>query len=169
MMNQTQQKKSSMAGDRTQVIVFKLGNTEFAVPITQAVRIVRLSPITRVPRAPGFLEGVINVKGDIIPVVDLKKRLALSQTPYGSKARVIIVETDEQRVGMLVDLVHEILPLPADAVEPPPAMVADINGVYLTGVVQLADRLLVILDLTNVLTMEEVSAWQEVSADSPTV
>ena len=72
MMNQTQQKKNLMAGDRTQVIVFKLGNTEFAVPITQAVRIVRLSPITRVPRAPDFLEGVINVEGDIIPVVDLK-------------------------------------------------------------------------------------------------
>ena len=144
----------------------RLGDTEFAVPITQAIRIVRLSPITRVPRAPSFLEGVINVEGDIIPVVDLKRRFALCQAPYGPKARIIIVETGQQRVGILVDLVREILPLPADAVEPPPAMVADINGVYLTGVAQLADRLLVILVLTTVLTLEETNALKQVSLDA---
>ena len=154
-----------MARDQTQMIVFKLGDTEFAMPITQAIRIVRLSPITRVPRAPGFLEGVINVEGDVIPVVDLKKRFVLSQTPYGPKSRVIIVETGEQRVGILVDLVREILPLPADAVEPPPEMVADINGIYLTGVAQLADRLLIILDLTNVLTLKEINTLEQVSPE----
>jgi len=147
------------------MIVFKLGDTEFAMPITQAIRIVRLSPITRVPRAPGFLEGVINVEGDVIPVVDLKKRFVLSQTPYGPKSRVIIVETGEQRVGILVDLVREILSLPADAVEPPPEMVADINGIYLTGVAQLADRLLIILDLTNVLTLKEINTLEQVSLE----
>lgn len=168
-MNQMQQMKNPTAGAQTQVIVFKLGDTEFAVPITQAVRIVRLSPITRVPRAPDFLEGVINVEGDVIPVVDLKKRFSLPRTPYDPKSRIIVVETEGQRVGMLVDLVREILSLSAEALEPPPAMIADINGVYLTGVARLAERLLIILDLTNVLTIEEVSALQQVSADEPNV
>lgn len=150
---------------QTQIIVFSLGETEFAVPITQAIRIVRLSPITRVPKAPTFLEGVINVEGDIIPVVDLKKRFALSATPFGPKARILIVETGDQHVGMLVDLVHEILSLPADAVEPPPAMISDINSVYVTGVAHLDDRVLILLDLANVLTLEEINALENVQPD----
>ncbi len=148
-----------MTGDQArqiQVIVFKLGDVEFAVPIVQAVRIVRLSPITRVPRAPSFLEGVINVEGDIIPVVDLKKRFSLAHAPFGPKARVLVVEAGEQPVGMLVDRVREILLLPPEAIESPPAMIADINGVFLTGVARLKDRLLIILDLVNVLSLEEI-------------
>lgn len=165
LSNSTPSGAHRMPSDQVQMLVFGLGDAEFGVPITQAVRIVRLSPITRVPRSPGFLEGVISVEGDIIPVVDLKKRFMLSQTPYGPKARLIIVETGDQLVGLLVDHVQEILPLPTDAVEPPPAMVADINGVYLSGIVQRADRLLVILDLGNVLTLEEVDALEAVSAE----
>jgi len=148
-----------------QVIVFLLGDTEFAVPITQAVRIVRLSPVTRVPRAPHFLAGVINVEGDIIPVIDLKKRFSLPASSYGPKARIIVVETDDQRLGMMVDRVREVYSVPKDAVEPAPAMVADINGVYLRGVVRRENRLLILLDLKNVLTLQEVSALYDLSSD----
>jgi purine-binding chemotaxis protein CheW len=149
---------SFLSNDREQTIVFALGETEFGVPITQAVRIVRVIPMTRVPRAPAYLEGVINVEGTVVPVVDLKQRLALPQTPRDDKARIVIVETKGQRVGMIVDWVTEILPLPTRTIEPAPSMIADINGVYLTGVARLDHRLLILLDLTRVLTIEEVDA-----------
>ena len=167
--NRLNQTKKTLASEQIQMIVFKLEETEFAVPITQAIRIVRLSSITRVPRAPDFLEGVINVEGEVTPVVDLKKRFSLSRTPYGSKARIIIIETEAQQVGLMVDLVCEILTLPAEAIEPPPNMIADINGVYLTGVAQLDNRLLVILDLANVLTLKEIDSLEEFAPDNATL
>jgi len=155
-----------MTNEQIQMIVFKLGDAEFAVPITQAVRIVRLSSaVTRVPRAPDFLEGVINVEGNIVPLVDLNKRFALPVLPYGPKARIIIVETEGQQVGMLVNRVCEIASLPAASVEPPPAMLADINGVYLSGIIRLDDQLLILLNLSTVLTLEEIEELENVGPE----
>lgn len=149
---------------RNQYVVFRLGETQFGVEIRQVLRIVRLAPITRVPRAPHFLEGAINYHGQIAPVVDLKKRLALSdEEEYGDKARILIVELGEQTIGMLVDAVVGISRLPDESIKPPPEMVAQVNGVYLTGVAHHEERLIVLLDLSRVLTVEEVtemSAWQ---------
>ncbi|MBS1251716.1 MAG: Chemotaxis protein CheW [Anaerolineales bacterium] len=150
-----------------QFIIFRLDETEFAVPIEQVARIVRLAKCTRVPRAPAFLEGVINLHGDVVPIVDLKKRFQLVETPYDDEARIIVAEVTDQRVGLIVDAVTEILWLPTSAIEPPPAMVADISGVYLTGVATQDDRLFVILDLSRVLTTEEVAELEtELSVNS---
>ena len=151
-----------------QYVVFRLGETQFGVEINQVLRIVRLTPITRVPRAPHFLEGLINYHGQVVPVVDLKKRLALdSGEQYGDAARFLIVELEEQSIGMLVDAVVKILRLPDESIEPPPEMVAQVNGVYLTGVAHYEheneERLVVLLDLSRVLTVEEVAemeAWR---------
>jgi purine-binding chemotaxis protein CheW len=145
-----------------QYVVFRLGETQFGVAIGQVLRIVRLTPITRVPRAPHFLEGVINYHGQAVPVVDLKKRLALpSGEEYGDAARVLIVELETQSIGMLVDAVAGISRLPDEAIEPPPEMVAQVNGVYLAGVAHHEykgeERLIVLLDLNRVLTVEEVT------------
>lgn len=140
-----------------QFVIFYLGGTEFAVPIEQVIRIVPLVKSVRVPRAPAFLEGVINLHGDIVPIVDLKKRFQLAETPYGDEARIIVVRLDGQSVGITVDGVAEILWLPVDAIDPPPAMIADISGVYLTGVATQDERLFVILDLDRVLTTEETA------------
>ena len=147
-----------------QYVVFRLGETQFGVAIGQVLRIVRLTPITRVPRAPHFLEGVINYRGQVVPVVDLRKRLALpGEEEYGDAARILIVELEDQPIGMLVDAVVRILRLPDDSITPPPEMVAQVNGVYLTGVAYHDERLVVLLDLSRVLTVEEVaemSDWQ---------
>ena len=159
-----------MTGD--QYVVFRLGKTHFGVAIGQVVRIVRLAPITRVPRAPHFLEGVINYHSQVVPVVDLKKRMALSdEEEYGDKARILIVELETsaelgqatQSIGMLVDAVVGIPRLPDESIEPPPEMVAQVNGVYLTGVAHHEERLTMLLDLSRVLTVEEeaeVNAWR---------
>jgi len=162
-MNDTGIERTGRAtGD--QYVVFRLGETQFGVAIKQVLRIVRLTPITRVPRAPHFLEGVINYRGQAVPVVDLKKRLALSGgEEYGDAARVLIVELETQSIGMLVDAVAGISRLPDEAIEPPPEMVAQVNGVYLTGVARHEQRLVVLLDLGRVLAVEEVAeveAWR---------
>jgi purine-binding chemotaxis protein CheW len=154
--------KETKVASTSQYIVFRLGETRFGVEIRQVLRIVRLTPITRVPRAPHFLEGIVNYHGQAVPVVDLKKRLALSdESAYDDAARILIVELEEQTIGMLVDTVVGIARLPDEAIEPPPEMVAQVNGVYLTGVARHDDHLLVLLDLSRVLTVEEVA---EVSA-----
>jgi len=151
-----------------QYVIFRLGETQFGVAIGQVLRIVRLTSITRVPRAPHFLEGVINYRSQVVPVVDLKKRLALpGGEEYGDAARFLIVELETQSIGMLVDAVIRIARLPSDSIEPPPEMVAQVNGVYLTGVAHYEydneERLVVLLDLGRVLTVEEVAemnAWR---------
>jgi len=146
-----------------QYVVFCLGDTHFGVPILQVLRIIRLAPITRVPRAPRFLEGVINYHGQLAPVVDLHKRLALPEVEYGDAARILIVELGTQIIGMLVDSIIGITRLPENDIHPPPEMVAQVNGVYLTGVAHQDERLMVILDLSRVLAAEEVKemdAWR---------
>ena len=142
--------------ERVQYVIFRLDESEFGVEIAQVVRIIRLMKITRVPRAPRFLEGVVNVHGEMVPVVDLKKRFELPWREYGYKARILVVEVEGQTVGMMVDLVTEITWIPTSTIEPPPEMVAEISGVYLTGLGRLDDRLIIILDLSRVLTTEEV-------------
>ena len=145
-----------------QYVVFRLGETQFGVAIGQVLRIVRLTPITRVPRAPHFLEGVINYHSQVVPVVDLKKRMALSDgEEYGEAARILIVELGDQSIGMLVDAVVRILRLPDESIEPPPEMVAQVNGIYLTGVAHHEERLTMLLDLSRVLTVEEVAEMDE--------
>lgn len=138
-----------------QFVIFRLDEANFAVPAEQVVRIVPRMKCTRVPRAPVFLEGVINLHGEIIPIVDLKKRLQLAATPYSEEARIIVVNIEGQKAGMTVDAVTEILWLPLSAIAPPPAMVADIHGVYLTGVARQDGQRFVILDLSRVLTTTE--------------
>jgi len=148
--------------DQVQFVIFQLGESEFGVAINQVLRITRLMDITRVPRAPHFLEGVVNVHGEIVPVLDLKRRFDLPMGEYDDRARILIVEVEDQRVGMIVDSVTEIVRIPTAAIEPPPAMVAQISGVYLTGLGRLDDRLIIILDLSRVLTPEEVKELEQV-------
>ncbi len=148
---------------KRQFVVFRQGQTEFAVPIKQVWRIVPLGTITRVPRVPSFIEGIINLHGNIVPVIDLKKRLKLNETPYDEDARIVVVNVQGQQVGMMVDAVTEILWLPEDDIDPPPAMIADINGIFLTGVAVYDHRLFVILDLSRILNMEEIEELESLA------
>jgi purine-binding chemotaxis protein CheW len=138
-------------------VVFCLGETRLAVPVLQVVRIIRLTPITRVPNAPHFLEGVVTYRGQAVPVIDLHKRLALPVVEYAYSARILVVEVGSQITGMLVDMVVDILHLPKDVIQLPPEMVADIDGVYLTGVAQHDGQVVIILDPSRVLTVEEIA------------
>lgn len=167
-MNDTGTKQTKRAKN-TQYIIFQLGETRFGVKINQVLRIIRLSPVTRVPNAPSFLEGVINYHSQVIPVVDLKKRLALpAEDKHNDASRILIVDLETQSFGMLVDSVAEIIRLPDTAIEQPPEMVAQVNGVYLKGIAHHQSHLIVLLNLERVLTVKEVEETHNWQAEQTT-
>jgi len=142
---------------RLQLIVFTLNSIEFAVPIEQVWRVEPLAELraTRVPRAPDFLEGVVNVRGHVIPILDLKKRFALAQVERPPKSRLLVVEMGASRVGLIVDTVSNIIWFPTNRIVPPPPMVAQISGVFVQGIAQDENTLLIILDLQSILDPTE--------------
>lgn len=138
-----------------QLVTFNLGKEEFAVPILQIQEINRLVDITKVPRSPDFVEGVINLRGKVIPIIDLRKRFGLPQAELGKYARIVVVNMDGRMVGLIVDSVSEVLRLSEDAIEPAPPVVAGIDSEYIRGLGKLDGRLLIMLDLSKILTKEE--------------
>lgn len=149
------------------LVVFRLGEEEFGAPINQVHEILRLVEITRVPRAPRFIEGVVNLRGRIIPVLDLRRRfdLPVDASPK-NKQRIMEVEVEGQVLGMIVDEVNEVVRVPIDGIEPAPAMVADIAGEYLSGVGKLPGRILIMLNFDKILSEQETQQVTQVSMES---
>jgi purine-binding chemotaxis protein CheW len=130
-----------------QLVTFVVGTEEFAVPILSVQEINRMMQITRVPQSPPFVEGVINLRGKIIPVVDLRKRFGMQIDADNADNRIIVVEVGGRVIGFTVDRVNEVLRIQSSIVEPPPSMVCGIDSEYVQGVGKLEDRLLILLDL----------------------
>lgn len=146
-----------------QLVTFNLGKEEFAVPILQIQEINRLVDITRVPKSPEFVEGVINLRGKVIPIIDLRKRFGLPQAELGKYARIVVVNMEGRMVGLIVDSVSEVLRLSEAAIEPAPPVVAGIDSEYIRGLGKLDGRLLILLDLSKILTKEERKELVEVA------
>ena len=144
-----------------QLVSFKLGNEEFGVDILQVQEIIRMQNITRVPNAPHFVEGVINLRGRVIPIIDLRKRFDLGDHERDKNTRIMVVKIDNIVVGLIVDEVSEVLRIPADTVEPPPPIVAGIESDFIKGVGKLEGRLLILLDLNKILSKEEQYSLQQ--------
>ena len=138
-----------------QLVSFLLGGEEYAVDIHLVQEIIRLQEITRVPEAPDFVEGVINLRGRVIPVLDLRKRFRLPQTAERTKMRIVVVSSGGRTIGLVVDGVREVLTLPLASVEPPPPVVSGIGRDYLKGIGKRKGRLLILLDLERILTAAE--------------
>jgi purine-binding chemotaxis protein CheW len=138
-----------------QLVTFKLGTEEFGVDILKVQEINKMMNITRIPNAPIFIEGVINLRGKIIPIVDLRKRLGFRDQPYDKSTRIIVVELDGLVLGFIVDSVSEVLRIPENTIEPPPSMVAGIESEYIEGVGKLDDRLLILLELKKIFSSPE--------------
>ncbi|MDD3846008.1 MAG: chemotaxis protein CheW [Syntrophorhabdaceae bacterium] len=138
-----------------QLVTFKLGTEEFGVDILKVQEINKMMNITKIPNAPVFIEGVINLRGKIIPIVDLRKRLGFREKPYDKSTRIIVVELEGLVLGFIVDSVSEVLRIPGNTIEPPPSMVAGIESEYIEGVGKLDDRLLILLELKKVFSSPE--------------
>lgn len=154
---------SGASSSELQLVTFNLGKEEFAVPILQIQEINRLVEITRVPKSPDFVEGVINLRGKVIPIIDLRKRFSLPQAELGKYSRVVVINMDGRMVGLIVDSVSEVLRLSEEAVEPAPPIVAGIDSEYIKGLGKIEGRLLILLDLNKILSKEEKGELVEVA------
>lgn len=142
------------ANQELQLVIFLLAKEEYGLPITKVQEINRLVPITKLPQTPSFMEGIINLRGRVIPVIDLRKRFNLPVTEKNEDTRIIIVEVNGQTLGITVDAVSEVVRLPAASVEPPPpAFILDSQ--YIHGIGKMENRLLILLDIDRVLTTQE--------------
>ena len=151
-MDETQKKQDA---ELIQLVTFSIGEEEFGVDILKVQEIIRIMEITKVPKAPQFVEGVINLRGNVIPVIDLRKRFGLETRDHDSQTRIIVIEINKMIVGFVVDSVSEVLRIPQNTVEPPPPVVSGLESEYISGVGKLEDRLLIMLDLDRLLSSEE--------------
>lgn len=142
----------------SQVVVFQLDKELYGADIAVVREVTPLQRVTKVPRTPKFIEGVINLRGRVIPVIDLRKRLGLPAGPITKSTRIAVGEIDGDQVGMLVDAVHEVVRVPAEAVEPPSPMFAKIDSENILGIAKVDDRLITLLDLARILVREERKA-----------
>ncbi len=151
-------KKDLDAKEVLQLVTFRLGKEEFSMDILKVQEIIRHMDLARVPRTPDFVDGVINLRGRVIPVLDLRKRFGLPEGERTNETRIIVVDVDNRTVGLKVDAVSEVLRLPADTVEPPPSLVTGIESDYIRGVGKLDGRLIILLDVAKILTRTEKDA-----------
>lgn len=151
--------------DDLQIVTFRVGDEDFSVPILKVQEIIRMSEITKVPRSPDFVEGVINLRGKVIPVIDLRKRFGLEVTEKTNETRTIVVDCEGKVVGLIVDSVSEVLRLSQSTVEPPPDIVGGVDSEYISGVGKLNDRLVILLDIDKVLSMNEISQIDEMDEE----
>ncbi len=154
-MADTREQTQQLSGEVVQVVSFRLGGEEYGVDISQVQEIIRLVEITHVPRAPRFMEGVINLRGQLIPIIDLRTRFGMPRIDATKSTRIVVTEIGNKRVGIVVDSVSEVLNIPIENVEPAPEMVAGVGTEYIQGVGKLGERLIIMLDLTMVISTEE--------------
>ncbi len=133
-----------------QLVVFKLGREDYGISILQVQEIKRIMDITRVPNSPDYIKGVINLRGSVLPVIDLKNRLALPPSDDTDDTRIIIVKVEEIVVGLIVDGVSEVTSISGDNIEPPNTVVSGVSAQYLSGVGKHNDSLLILLNLAAI-------------------
>ena len=150
-MEQTKNATQKGVEELLQLVSFNIGEEEFGVDILKVQEINRMLDVTRVPNAPEYVEGVINLRGKVIPVVDLRKRFGMAPKDRDKNTRIIVIELSGKTIGFVVDSVREVLRIPHSVTEPPPALVKNINADYITAVGKLDDRLLTLLDMEKVL------------------
>lgn len=149
-----------------QLVGFMIGKEYFGVDILMVQEIIRSTPITAVPNSPDFIEGVINLRGSIIPVIDLRKRLNLYRDYDKLKSEdtwIIILDVEGRVTGFIVDKVTQVLKIQDDSIEPPPEIVmAGLKSQYIRGVCKIDQKLLILLDFNRILILDEVKKLQEI-------
>jgi purine-binding chemotaxis protein CheW len=138
-----------------QLVIFDLANEHYAVDIAAVDSIIEIQSITAVPRAPQFIEGITNLRGVVLPVIDLRKRFGLEVQETTRKTRIVVVEMDSMAVGLIVDAVTEVIRIPEDAIEPLSPIVTTVDSTFITGVAKVDERLIILLDLNKVLSTED--------------
>lgn len=152
------EKPSSGASGRSgelQIVICELSDEHYGLDIAKVLEIIRHQPITPVPRSPIFVKGVINLRGRIIPVVDLRERFGMPAADPTKETRIVVTESGATRVGLIVDSVSEVLLLPEATVEATPEVAAGEDAEYLRGIAKIGDRLVLLLELDGLFDVED--------------
>jgi purine-binding chemotaxis protein CheW len=144
--------KQNTGDELLQLVGFTIGGEEFGVDILKVQEINRTVDVTRVPNTPDHIDGVINLRGKVIPIINLRSRFGMERKEHDSATRIIVVEVNKMIVGFVVDSVSEVLRIPRSVTEAPPAIVGGVDSDYITAIGKLEDRLLILLDLEKVVS-----------------
>ncbi len=154
--------------DVSQLVSFKLGIEEYAIDISNVQEIIKMPEITKVPKAPYYVEGVVNLRGNILPIIDTRKRFDMDQFELMGSTRIVVTNLNEMTVGLIVDSVSEVLRIDLRKIDPPPSILIDSSAAFLRGIGKLNDgkRLISILELEKVLKTESFMDEEEEDSDS---
>ena len=138
-----------------QLVIFRVGNEDFGIDISAVEGIVKLQEITKIPQAPSYMEGITNLRGAVLPVIDLSKRFGQSAQETTRETRIVVAFAGDTKLGMIVSAVSEVLTIDDSVIEPPPPLASGISSEYIVGVAKIDHRLVILLDLSKVLSMDE--------------
>ncbi|HEU0013693.1 MAG TPA: chemotaxis protein CheW [Longimicrobium sp.] len=140
---------------QVQLVTFRVGGQEFGLDVFSVQEILPWRGVTAVPRAPAFVEGVLDVRGSVVPVVDLRRRFELVDPAHDEDTRIVLVEYGGDRLGLVVDAVTEVLRVPETAISPPPSYIKGLAAEFVRGIVRLDERLVILVDMDRVLSSQE--------------
>lgn len=152
--------------DERQLVVFDLADEAYGVNIGSVREIIRMQEITKVPRTPDYVEGVINLRGKVIPVIDMRKRFGFPVAERTKDTRIVVIDIGGADIGATVDAVTEVLRLGADSIEPPSAVITTADSDYLLGIAKLETRLIILLDLQRALAVDAMAAVQSTNGSN---
>ncbi|OEH85960.1 chemotaxis protein CheW [Desulfuribacillus stibiiarsenatis] len=144
------------------VIVFRLDSEEYGVEVNQVKSIERVQNVTKIPQSANFVKGIINLRGNVTPIIDLRTRLGMEYLEATDSSRVIIVGVEGMQIGLIVDSANDVIDIPGNLIEAPPKVVGNVDAAYLRGVAKLDDRLLILLNLDKVLDTVEIKKLEEI-------
>jgi purine-binding chemotaxis protein CheW len=138
-----------------QLVIFELGTENFGIEIASVEGINKMLEITKIPKAPGYILGITNLRGSVLPVIDLQKRFGLAEQEQTNETRIVVANMGGMKIGMVVSAVSEVLTIDDSVIEPPPPMVSNFNSEFIVGIAKIDKRLVILLDLSKVLTSDE--------------
>ena len=150
-----QSQKTLLGTDVDQLITFIVEKENYGVNIQEVKEVIKIREITKLPKAPSFVKGVINLRGDVIPIIDFRDKFGLEQMEYTDMTRVIVVEVDNKSIGVVVDSVSHVIRISHDEITPPPPMIGGIAEEYLIGIGKIGEDLIILIDIEKILTFEE--------------
>lgn len=136
-------------------ILFELGKTSYGVHSRYVQQLEIIEEITPVPNAPVFVEGVVLSRGRVIPAINLRVRFGFEKIPHNSRTRLVVINTEDRTIGLVVDTAREFVPIPTEAIQPPPEKISGLSGKYLESIAMLGERLVLILDVKEILNLSE--------------
>lgn len=148
-------------GEFRQLISFRVGEEEYGLDLLRVKEVIRMRQITWLPKAPPCVKGIINLRGDVIPIIDLRERFGLRRRESNASTRVIVVEVEGQHVGMVVDAASQVVRVPRDQFDPPPPAIGDAARDFITEVGKMGDKLVIMIDVDKMLDSQELSEINE--------